>query len=179
MHYSRWQRYGTVYDWRDEFIRDNPPCNGVGLIPLTKGKCAIVDEKWYDYLMQWKWCTAIGGYAVRKKPGTRQFIHMHRVVNNTPDGKDTDHINGNRLDNRAANLRDADRSENNGNGARKGGASGFKGVSKNGKRWLAAIGHDYKTIYLGTYATPQEAARAYNAKALELFGVYAKLNTVT
>lgn len=82
-------------------------------IPLTKGKSAIVDDDLYWSLSQIKWHYS-GGYAVyfEKKTRPRKAVRMHRLINNTPEGMDTDHINGNKLDNRRANLRTCSRSAN-------------------------------------------------------------------
>jgi hypothetical protein len=54
-------------------------------IPLTKGKEALVDDKDYQYLMQWKWHAATGGqYAARDGRSSNRrhgkLIYMHRVV---------------------------------------------------------------------------------------------------
>ena len=92
-----------------------------------------------------------------------------------PDG-DVDHIDGNRLNNRIANLRLATRSQNLAN-ARKSNrnTSGLKGVSWNKKsqRWMAQICADNHRLYLGLFDTPEEAHAAYLAAAHEHFGTFA------
>ena len=77
-----------------------------------------------------------------------------------PSGQ-IDHINGNRDDNRIANIRLACNAENARNMVKKTGVSGYTGVSPNGKGWLAKIRVDGKQTCLGTYQTPEEAAEAY------------------
>jgi hypothetical protein len=86
-----------------------------------------------------------------------------------------DHINGIRNDNRFCNLREATHSQNSANTPRRTSVSGYKGVSKNRKKWRAQIRISQKNIHLGLYDTPEEAHAAYVAKAKELFGEYAKV----
>src|SRR5574343_411505 len=87
-------------------------------IQLSQGKVAIVDDEDYDYLNQWKWYAAERKcgiwYATRniRKDGKVRIIPMHRVILNTPKGMDTDHINGDGLDNRRSNLRSCTHMEN-------------------------------------------------------------------
>lgn len=54
---------------------------------------------------------------------------------------------------------------------------GFMGVAKNGKNgWSASISCDGVRYRLGTQRTPEEAARRYDIKAIELFGDIAQTN---
>lgn len=58
-----------------------------------------------------RWRLAGKGYVhrmVNKKP-----VYLHRIIMNCPKGKQVDHINGNKLDNRRINLRLCDNSLNN------------------------------------------------------------------
>jgi hypothetical protein len=61
-------------------------------------------------------------------------------------------------------------------------SSGYQGVypqnKGKGNGYTAKISFNHKRIYLGYYATPEEAARAYNKAALKYFGPNAKLNVV-
>lgn len=56
--------------------------------------------------------------------------------------------------------------------------SDYLGVSyyKRDNKWQATITFRYKSYYLGRYKTEIEAAKAYDIKALELYGEEAKLN---
>jgi hypothetical protein len=128
---------------------------------------------------------------------------MHREIMKTPKGMHTDHINGDTLDNRKENLRVCTHRENCQNKKlRSDSASGMKGVyeikkpprskymsKKTGevkyyyympkKRFQTYIGNPEKpnrNIKLGVYLTKEEAARAYDKKAIELFGEFAQLN---
>ena len=74
-----------------------------------------------------------------------------------------DHINGNKLDNRISNLREATHQENmqNKTKARLDNKSGFLGVSLNKGRFRANIKLNGKLKYLGLFDTPKEAHEAY------------------
>jgi hypothetical protein len=152
-------------------------------IPLTRGKVALVDDEDFDYLNQWKWhCTAFG-YAARfdYSLGRKHpiLILMHRLINRTPAKMATDHINQNKLDNRRANLRICTDAENHRNsGMRKDNKSGYKGVyrARGWKKWQAYITLNKHRLHLGYFINVEDAARAYDQKAKELFGIFAKLN---
>jgi hypothetical protein len=84
-----------------------------------------------------------------------------------------DHINRDKTDNRWINLRPATHSENHANARNRLNKTGFRGVSRIGKRYAARIFHRRRSISLGLYATPQEASDAYRKAARQLFGEYA------
>ena len=153
-------------------------------IPLTRGKYAIVDDKDYEWLGQWRWyCDQDErmGYAVRGATvnGKRTTLQMHRVILNLKKGEITDHINGNGLDNRRCNLRKCTPSQNMWNRRKpKNNTSGYIGVDwhKRDKKWQARICRDRKQKHLGCFDDIEEAARAYDRAALELHGEFALLN---
>jgi hypothetical protein len=87
------------------------------------------------------------------------------------------HVNGNHLDCRLKNLRWCTRSEMNMLSKFKS-DSQYKGVSKEGNRYRAKIYVDNKPVHLGMFATPEEAAEAYNEKAKEVFGEGTRLNRI-
>ena len=102
---------------------------------------------------------------------------MHRVILSLEQGDSAvDHKNGDGLDNRKTNLRLATPSQNNMNKlGRRGSTSKYKGVSLCGggsKKWRARIKHDS----LGRFENEVEAALAYDEKAQQIFGEFAKLN---
>ncbi len=111
-------------------------------------------------------------------------VYWHTLITNPPSGKIVDHINGNSLDNRKLNLRAVTAAENNmnrgANGTHRGKAttSPYKGVSlfKRSNKWVSSIGYNYKRIYLGYFDLAEDAARAYDVKAKELFGEFAYQN---
>lgn len=92
-----------------------------------------------------------------------------------------DHRNGNGLDNRRSNLRLATQAQNMSNRGRPtNNTSGYKGVSAGRLGgWRAYITSRGKRLDIGTFASKEEAAEAYNAKALELHGEFARLNEIS
>jgi hypothetical protein len=153
---------------------------GAKLIPLSRGKVAIVDAEDYPGLSKHKW------YANRAKRtcyarGTIEGRHvrMHRQILTAPRGLVVDHINRNGLDNRKSNLRICTHFQNQQNrrpalNCR----SKYKGVrwSKRDKKFRAGIMHNKKSYYLGMFENEIDAAKAYDKKAKELFGEFAYLN---
>lgn len=101
------------------------------------------------------------------------------MVTGNPAPEEIDHEDGEKSNNSFKNLRLASRGTNcsNRSGWSKSG-SDFKGVypSKRGKPWEAQITVDSSSIYLGRYASQEEAAKAYDQAAIKYKGEYAKLN---
>jgi len=146
-------------------------------IKLTKGCVALIDEEDLSLISEFKWCCVSHGghfYAATRnwKISKNKLIYMHRIILDAPTGMDVDHINGNGLDNRRANLRLCTRSENCRN-RRKSTSSPnqYKGVhfSKETGKWSAGI-------CLGSFNTEKEAALAYDEAARKIFGEFARVN---
>jgi len=137
-------------------------------IPLTQGKFALVDDEDYDWLNALKWFAMKGTgkgahwYACRWRwlgNGRQRMMRMHRFIlgMKRSDVRQVDHINGDSLDNRRANLRLVSNSGNQQN------RKGVKGYSHRvtRKRYQASIEYNGKTRYWGRYKTAAEARRAY------------------
>ena len=104
---------------------------------------------------------------------------MHRFIMKPKSNEYVDHINGDKLDNRKENLRICTKKENQRNQkVRKDNTSGYKGVAlMAGKYWRAYItSGGSRQKHLGNFKTKEEAARAYDEKAKEYFGEFARLN---
>ena len=155
---------------------------------------AMVDDEDYDRLNAHKWYPAkqkTGMIYVQRVPWKkggkgRKPTFMHREVMGTPEGKFTDHKYHNGLDNQKQNLRQCTTSQNGANKRKQHNKtlSKYKGVTmfsttNRAKPWVASIIKNSKSYYLGTFKTEEEAAIAYNNKAIELFGEYACLNYLT
>jgi hypothetical protein len=157
-------------------------------IPLTMGQVALVSDKDFPYLNQFKW-TAYKGkctfYAYRawNKIGQKTMF-MHRLIMKAPKNKEVDHRDGNGLNNCRSNLRLSTHAENRKNSRksknRKNMSSKFKGVCLNKIKnlFLASIYIDKKHKFIGLYKTEREAAIAYNKMAKKHFGKFASLNII-
>lgn len=152
-------------------------------IPLTRGLFALVDDEDFEWLSQFKWSAAKSGityYAVRWVNGNNKS--MHRIILNINSRNIYgDHINGNGLDNRRENIRICNPKENARNrGLNSSKTCSFKGVHWDKKKrfWCASIKIDYKTIFLGLFYSPEEAAIAYDQAAIKYHGEFAKINDI-
>lgn len=150
-------------------------------IPLaTPGKFAIVDDEDLEKVSQGKWYfrpsrqTGCAEGAIRRD-GKRVRVSMHRFIAETPAGMETDHINGDGLDNRRANLRSATRLENMRNRRP---FRGYKGVhfKKDRKVYQAYIKLEVKQKNLGYFVSDLAAACAYDREARVHYGDFARLN---
>lgn len=155
-------------------------CSPIGcyVLPLTKGKEALIDACDYDLAYSRNWAFRSGGYACGS---TNKIcnIHLHRMIMPAQPPLEVDHINGDRLDNRRANLRIVTPAQNcqNRKKAKKNATSKYLGVSWNSleRKWRASIG---PKRFAGWYKTELEAAKAYNRVALDIYGPCAKVNSI-
>lgn len=161
-------------------------------IELTQGYHALVDDEDYDRLSEHKWhafvrkekpCRKV--YAVRNMrvetdDGARRQkrVWMHREIMATGEGFEVDHIDGDSLNNRKSNLRQATGDKNRKNRkAATGSSSKFVGVSAadNG-RFRAGIAVNGKWKSLGRFANEIDAAKARDVAAMAIYGEFAHLN---
>lgn len=159
------------------------------LIKLTQNQVAIVDDEDFERVNQFKWCAQryerpsgifyYGKRAFLDENRKHITIHLHRFIMNAPKGFEVDHKNGNTLDNRRSNLRIATIRQNRRNRVKKfESKSPYKGVSfvESGKKYLALVTKNGVKYFCGRFLTAEDAARAYDRKAKELFGEFARLN---
>lgn len=155
-------------------------------IPLTKGKFALVDDEDFIHLSRFSWCALKGSrtwYATRFERTKRKnkCVYMHREILGISGKFDTDHRDGNGLNNQRANLRACTRQQNLQNKMCTN-PTGYKGVWLDKRKlstpWQSGITQHYKKIHLGRFETAIEAAQAYNQAALKLFGQFARLNQI-
>lgn len=153
-------------------------------IELTRGHTALIDDEDLDLILPHSWHLLVSKgrhksvfYARTKLSTAGPYPLMHTFL--TGWGV-VDHINGNGLDNRRANLREASRQENMRNRRKHArSASKYKGVAvyqQDRSRWIAQIGHEGKRYFLGIFADEVGAALAYDAAARKRFGEFAALN---
>lgn len=115
------------------------------------------------------------GYKVVNIFGRRILAHRVAWAIHTgqwPDS-DIDHVNGDKSDNRMANLRLASKTENMRNQSRAHANSKAKlmGVHKNRDRFRAQITVNGRTVHIGMFDTPEDAHAAYLLKKAELHAI--------
>lgn len=150
-------------------------------IDICNNLVALIDLDDVDKCKDYNWFLCNGYASTNIKINNKQkSMLLHRFIMNTPGDKDTDHINHNILDNRKLNLRICNHSENIMNTISKTGYSKFKGVCwhKNRNKWVSVIRKDNKLINIGSFDKEEDAALAYNEKAIELFDKFACLNAI-
>lgn len=150
------------------------------IINLTKRNIKVqIDSQDKNEVLSYSWHLTDKGYlrtAIRIS-GRKSDLYLHRLIMAPPSNKIVDHINHDRLDNRRCNLRLCTRSQNNMNRKlRSDNLLGFKGVTAVGNRYRVKIKFMNKNIYIGTFESAEKAAKAYDEKAIKLFGDYAYLN---
>jgi len=154
-------------------------------IPLTRGKSALVDGDDYHRLRNFKWHawdSSSGVYYGRRwraGSGKRRQILValhHEVIGKPPKGREVDHINGNGLDNRKANLRFCSHAENMRNRKRDAGKLLPKGLRERHSKFQARITINGSLLTLGTFESVLQAVEAYNNASVKYRGEFGRLS---
>lgn len=152
------------------------------VIETASGQPILVDDEDAPLIVSHRWFASRANqmtaryYATRAVGGTT--IYMHRLILGLSPGSEwqVDHVNGDGLDNRRANLRMATRSQNNANRESTGGSGGYRGVYRERGRYRARIWVNGQSVGLGRYTDAESAAHAYDEAAAYYFGAFARLN---
>lgn len=129
---------------------------------------ALVDDEDYPMVARLRWHLGGDGYAVHsyKPPGrSPRVLPMHRLIMPPPDGLQIDHINGRPRDNRKANLRVCNQTQNQWNRVQRGVTH-----DKRSGLWLARIQHNGVKETVGWFRSERAALAAYRKRAKELRG---------
>lgn len=135
----------------------------------------ICDRKWQSHV---KLHTTYAVVLLANGKSQRE-LRLHRAIICARAGDVVDHIDGNGLNCVRHNLRFVTPAQNSQNRmASRNTSSPFKGVTfhKQTRKWESHIRHEGHKRHLGLFADEADAARAYDAAALDLFGGYAALN---
>ena len=141
---------------------------------LTAYGRVLIDADSLLLIGQHKLCLRLGYPTLRLG---KQIVPLHRLVNKTPVGMSTDHINGNRLDNRKVNLRTCNHSQNQMNrGVSKANTSGHSGIcwDKRDGKWQASIRVNRRRTYLGLFKSKRAAVAARKAAEKKYFGEFVR-----
>lgn len=147
------------------------------LIPLGKDKkqFAIIDLDQVDKVNKYNW--SYDGRRITKKHHvsgkTISTVLSRFITHNIPKGYEVNYRNDNRLDCRLANLCIITPQQRMSKiSSFPAATSKYKGVCwvTRLQRWTAQLHKNGKSIFLGNYDIESDAARAYDAGALEYFG---------
>jgi len=162
--------------------------DGLVEIPLTRGLTAVCDICDFDLVRDYNWTATVkqknGTYyahrtALNEEAGERVCCKLHRFILGVDDPEIlVDHWDMDGLNNRRSNLRIATHGQNKTNSkVSYNNLSGFKGVVLEENRIRAMIGDGNGGQYrLGSFKSVEDAARAYDRAAIEVYGEFARLN---
>ncbi len=170
----------TKYD-KNELVINGDDCI-IYLYNMKAEKIAetVIDATEANNVKGIKWGLSYYNYA-KTDANIEERVLSRWLMRPIPRGIEIDHKDGDTLNNRKSNLRYATSSQNSANTLRKPRASSnFKGVyfDPRNSRWYSRATYQYKTYYLGRFDSKTEAALAYNKKAIEIHGEFAKLNII-
>lgn len=157
-------------------------------ITLSQGYVAIIDAadaplvdgvNWAAWVARKRDGSIRSVYAIRTCAHSNPTsIYLHRVIMGEPSHLDVDHIDGDGLNNRRANLRLATTAQNQHNSRLAiDNTSGFKGVywSADKRKWRARISDKGHRHHLGFFGCPTAAAISYVKASAALHGQFGRI----
>lgn len=150
--------------------------DGTAIVPLTRGKAAIIDAEDIERVSRYAWQCLQNGYAYNRTAG-----YLHRYLIEPSPGMEVDHIDGDRLNNRrSTNLRTCTVAENRRNRRPYPSNPRHKGtcLHKASGLWFASIKVDGERKSLGYFKDRGEAAKAYDQAAIKYHGEFAHPNHI-
>ena len=141
----------------------------------TEQNYFLVSKSKLEYVLRHSWYLGGNGYPMTY---TARSKTLHKnLLGKQETGYVIDHINRNKLDNRFENLRVITAKENSYNRTKsKNSNNTYKGVKKSGNKFSAVISKDGIKREIGGFDTEEDAAKAYDMMAEELFGEFAGKN---
>lgn len=154
----------------------------IAIIQLTQGKSAVIDAEDVHLVSGFDWTvmnSARTSYAKRNDwcGGKQKSVLLHRVVFGAADGVRVDHRDGDGLNCRKSNLRQATYKQNNLNTrGHIDSKTGLKGVSKHSlcNKYRAEIQIGGKKKYLGMFETAAKAKAAYDLANAQIHGEFGR-----
>jgi hypothetical protein len=160
----------------------------IAFVPLTKGYEAVIDAECVDMVAAFSWTASeelrqdgtvrrCSAHRMARVSGGRKKVFLHRLIFGRETDLDIDHIDGDALNNRRANLREVTKSQNQHNRRLQANASGLKGVTWDRDRrvWRARIGINGKRIQLGRFSNKKDAYAAYREASARLHGEFGRV----
>lgn len=154
-----------------------PIDNGDGSVslPLLHDKFVVFDKTDLAKVLKYRWRAVHHGrrHWYARTSCTTGHISMHVFLMGAVPGMQVDHIDGDGLNNRRNNLRFSTPAQNGANQRpRIKARTKFKGIHFTANGWQVTV----RGKYAGRFKDEIEAAKAYDTKAIEIWGEFAKLN---
>ncbi len=150
-------------------------------IALSQGKKMLIADQDYDLVSRyrWSWFKHRNTYYAQTDMGNKRRILAHRLILGPTSKQFVDHVDFNGLNNIRSNLRLCSWPQNCQHAScRRDNSSGYRGVHKLAKGFVARIRVNGKRLYLGYFPSALAAAKAYDNAAKQYHGEYASLNFV-
>lgn len=149
----------------------------IQLWPTSRELFALVDDEDYERLMKFRWTKHMRGYAQRSLGSCCGSRLMHKeVLGEPPIGQIIHHKDHNKLNNQKLNLEFTTQRRNTQNYTR--GTSKYIGVcwERLNRKWMSYIRINGKSQTIGLFYSEEDAARAYDKRALAQWGLEAFQN---